>query len=115
MALWHERDISHSSVERVIAPDATIVLDFMLARLAGVVEGLEVRPEAMAQNLGAARRRGVLGAGAAGAGARAACGATRPIAWCSVTRSRATTSPAGSPAIPRSRAIIPADELAEPL
>ncbi len=51
MALWHERDISHSSVERVIAPDATIVLDFMLARLAGVVEELEVRPEAMARNL----------------------------------------------------------------
>jgi adenylosuccinate lyase len=51
MALWHERDISHSSVERVIGPDATIVLDFMLARLAGVLEGLEVRPEAMAANL----------------------------------------------------------------
>jgi adenylosuccinate lyase len=51
MALWHERDISHSSVERVIAPDATIALDFALARLAGVVEGLEVRAEAMAANL----------------------------------------------------------------
>ena len=51
MALWHERDISHSSVERVIAPDATIVLDFMFARLAGVVGGLDVRPEAMERNL----------------------------------------------------------------
>jgi adenylosuccinate lyase len=51
MALWHERDISHSSVERVIAPDATIALDFALHRLTGVVEGLEVRPEAMAANL----------------------------------------------------------------
>jgi adenylosuccinate lyase len=51
MALWHERDISHSSVERVIAPDATIALDFALARLAGVVEGLEVRPDVMAANL----------------------------------------------------------------
>jgi adenylosuccinate lyase len=51
MALWHERDISHSSVERVIGPDATTVLDFMLARLAGVVEGLEVRPDVMAANL----------------------------------------------------------------
>jgi len=51
MALWHERDISHSSVERVIAPDATIALDFALARLAGVVEGLEIRPDAMAANL----------------------------------------------------------------
>ncbi len=51
MALWHERDISHSSVERVIAPDATIATDFMLARLAGVIEGLEVHSEAMAANL----------------------------------------------------------------
>jgi adenylosuccinate lyase len=51
MALWHERDISHSSVERVIGPDATIALDFMLTRLAGVVEGLEVRTEVMQANL----------------------------------------------------------------
>ena len=51
VALWHERDISHSSVERVIGPDATIVLDFMLARLAGVVADLDVRPETMRQNL----------------------------------------------------------------
>jgi adenylosuccinate lyase len=51
MALWHERDISHSAVERVIAPDATIALDFTLARLARVVEELEVRPETMAANL----------------------------------------------------------------
>jgi adenylosuccinate lyase len=58
MALWHERDISHSSVERVIAPDATIALDFALARLAGVVEGLEVRADAMAANL--ARTQGAI-------------------------------------------------------
>jgi adenylosuccinate lyase len=51
MALWHERDISHSSVERVIAPDATIAVDFMLDRLAGVVAELEVRPDAMRANL----------------------------------------------------------------
>jgi len=51
MALWHERDISHSSVERVIGPDAMIVMDFMLARLAGVVAGLEVRPDVMRANL----------------------------------------------------------------
>jgi len=51
VALWHERDISHSSVERVFAPDATIALDFALARLAGVVEKLVVYPEAMARNL----------------------------------------------------------------
>ncbi len=51
VALWHERDISHSSVERVIAPDATIALDFALARLTEVVEGLVVYPEAMRANL----------------------------------------------------------------
>src|SRR4029079_18298625 len=51
LALWHERDISHSSVERVIGPDATIVADFMLDGMTGVVGGLEVRAEAMRQNL----------------------------------------------------------------
>ncbi len=51
VALWYERDISHSSVERVFAPDATIALDFALHRLAGVVEKLVVYPEAMARNL----------------------------------------------------------------
>ncbi|OPY09533.1 MAG: Adenylosuccinate lyase [Syntrophaceae bacterium PtaB.Bin038] len=51
IALWHERDISHSSVERVIAPDATILLDFMLNRFAGLVENLVVYPERMMENL----------------------------------------------------------------
>jgi adenylosuccinate lyase len=51
VALWHERDISHSSVERVIGPDATIALDFALARMAGVVEKLVVYPAAMQRNL----------------------------------------------------------------
>ncbi len=51
VALWHERDISHSSVERVIAPDATIALDFALARLAGMIEKLVVYPERMRANL----------------------------------------------------------------
>jgi adenylosuccinate lyase len=51
VALWHERDISHSSVERVIAPDATIALDFALSRLAGLVDRLVVYPEAMRANL----------------------------------------------------------------
>jgi len=51
VALWHERDISHSSVERVIAPDATIALDFALARLAGLVDRLVIYPERMRQNL----------------------------------------------------------------
>ncbi|MFA6411281.1 MAG: adenylosuccinate lyase [Syntrophales bacterium] len=49
--LWHERDISHSSVERVICPDATILLDFMLSRFTGMVEKLVVYPEKMLQNL----------------------------------------------------------------
>ena len=51
VALWHERDISHSSVERVMAPDATIALDFALARLASLVDKLLVYPERMKQNL----------------------------------------------------------------
>ncbi len=51
VTLWHERDISHSSVERVIAPDATIALDFALVRLAGMMQRLVVYPEHMAANL----------------------------------------------------------------
>jgi len=51
VALWHERDISHSSVERAIGPDTTITLDFALNRLAGVVEKLVVYPENMLKNL----------------------------------------------------------------
>jgi len=53
VALWHERDISHSSVERFIGPDATITLDFALARLTGVVEKLLVYPDRMQGNLDA--------------------------------------------------------------
>jgi adenylosuccinate lyase len=51
VALWHERDISHSSVERFICPDATITLDFALARLTSVIDKLVVYPERMAKNL----------------------------------------------------------------
>ena len=51
VALWHERDISHSSVERVIGPDATIALDFALSRLAGLIDRLVVYPERMKANL----------------------------------------------------------------
>jgi adenylosuccinate lyase len=51
VALWHERDISHSSVERVIAPDATILLDFMLSRFTNLIEKLVVYPERMLANL----------------------------------------------------------------
>ncbi|MET4698366.1 adenylosuccinate lyase [Constrictibacter sp. MBR-5] len=53
VALWHERDISHSSVERVIGPDATIALDFALNRLVGLVDKLVVYPEMMQRNLDA--------------------------------------------------------------
>jgi len=51
MPLWHERDISHSSVERIILPDATILLDYMLSRFTGVVEKLMVYPENMLENM----------------------------------------------------------------
>jgi adenylosuccinate lyase len=51
VTLWHERDISHSSVERAIAPDATVTLDFALARLAGMMAKLTVHPDRMAANL----------------------------------------------------------------
>jgi adenylosuccinate lyase len=52
VALWHERDISHSSVERVIGPDATTLLDFMLNRFTGLIDKLVVYPERMLANLG---------------------------------------------------------------
>ncbi len=51
MPLWHERDISHSSVERVIAPDSTILIDYMLHRLTGILRGLVVHADRMAENL----------------------------------------------------------------
>ena len=51
IALWHERDISHSSVERVIAPDSTILIDYMLHRLDRIMSGLVVHPDNMIKNL----------------------------------------------------------------
>ena len=51
VALWHERDISHSSVERIILPDATILLDYMLHRFSGVIENLVVYPDQMLKNM----------------------------------------------------------------
>ncbi len=51
IALWHERDISHSSVERVVLPDATILMDYMLARFTGIIKDLQVYPENMARNM----------------------------------------------------------------
>ncbi len=52
VALWHERDISHSSVERVIAPDSTMLVDFMLNRLNKIISGLDVFPDKMLENIG---------------------------------------------------------------
>src|SRR4029077_6598084 len=51
VALWHERDISHSSAERIVIPDSFLALDYMLDRFAWLVEGLVVRPERMRRNL----------------------------------------------------------------
>jgi adenylosuccinate lyase len=51
IALWHERDISHSSVERIVLPDATILLDYLLAQTARIVDGLRVYPDRMRENL----------------------------------------------------------------
>ena len=51
IALWHERDISHSSVERIILPDSTILLDYMLSRMGDIVEGMKVFPKRMLRNL----------------------------------------------------------------
>ena len=61
VALWHERDISHSSVERVILPDSFIALDHMLRRLTKIVAGMVVYPDRMMENLG--RSRGVVFSG----------------------------------------------------
>lgn len=58
VALWHERDISHSSSERIILPDATELLDYMLCRLRGILENLKVYPENMLENIG--RTRGII-------------------------------------------------------
>jgi adenylosuccinate lyase len=55
IALWHERDISHSSVERVILPDSTILADYMLDRLTGIIEGLHVYPDRMKRNMALSR------------------------------------------------------------
>jgi adenylosuccinate lyase len=55
VALWHERDISHSSVERVIIPDSTILLDYILNKMTGIIDKLAVKPEAMLKNLGLTR------------------------------------------------------------
>ena len=73
VALWHERDISHSSVERIILPDSTTLVDYMLARMANLVDTLVVYPERMKANLESYRRAGVQRTAAArpGGGRRA--------------------------------------------
>ena len=58
VALWHERDISHSATERIILPDATMLLDYMLNRFRGVLENLTVFPDVMIENI--YRTRGVI-------------------------------------------------------
>ncbi|NQT46471.1 MAG: adenylosuccinate lyase, partial [Candidatus Omnitrophica bacterium] len=58
VALWHERDISHSSVERVIVPDSTILLDYMLEKMVGVVDGLVVKTDNMMDNIN--KNRGII-------------------------------------------------------
>ena len=68
VALWHERDISHSSAERVIFADACLALDYMLALFTQIVKGMVVYPERMRENMDLTRRRRVLAARAAGAG-----------------------------------------------
>ena len=68
IALWHERDISHSSVERVILPDSFIALDHMLRRFTRIVTGMVVYPDRMRENLEPIARRRLFGDGAARAG-----------------------------------------------
>ena len=85
VALWHERDISHSSVERMIGPDATVTLDFALARLAGVIDKLVVYPENMLENLNRFGGLDPFAARAAGADAGRRVAARTPTAWCSAT------------------------------
>ena len=85
VALWHERDISHSSVERMIGPDATVTLDFALARLTGVIDKLVVYPERDAREPRPAGRADPLAARAPGADPERAFRARRPMRWSSGT------------------------------
>jgi adenylosuccinate lyase len=85
VALWHERDISHSSVERMIGPDTTVTLDFALHRLAGVIEKLVVYPDNMLANMNKFRglvhsQRVLLALTQAGVSRRT------PTGWSSATR-----------------------------
>ena len=86
VSLWHERDISHSSVERVIGPDATIALDFALARLTEIVKGLVIYSGAHARQSRPAWRAYPFAARPARADRGRACRARRPTCSCSATR-----------------------------
>jgi adenylosuccinate lyase len=91
VALWHERDISHSSVERVILPDSFIALDHMLRRFTRIVRGMVVYPDRMRENL--ERSRGVVFSGTVLLElARAASRASRPTNGCSATPCARSTS-----------------------
>ena len=91
IALWHERDISHSSVERVILPDTFIALDHMLRRFTRIVAGMVVYPERMLENLG--RSRGVVFSGSCcWSWPRTASRASRPTSGSSATRCGRSTS-----------------------
>ena len=67
VALWHERDISHSSAERIILPDSCMALDYILSLFTQIMQGLRVYPERMWENLESTRGRSILTAGAPGA------------------------------------------------
>ena len=88
VALWHERDISHSSVERVFAPDASLALDFALARLAGMMAKLVVHPERMAANIESLGGVSSIAARCCWRSRAPASCVRTPIASCSATRWR---------------------------
>ena len=86
VALWHERDISHSSVERIVLPDSSLMAYYVLRRMQRLLAGLQVFPDRMRANLDASLGLGVQPARAAGAWCRAGSVATRPTASCRTTR-----------------------------
>ena len=91
VALWHERDISHSSVERVILPDSFIALDHMLRRFTRIVSGMVVYPDRMLENLN--RSRGVVFSGQVLLElARRGISREQAYEWCSATRCARSTS-----------------------
>ena len=86
VALWHERDISHSSVERVILPDSSLLVHYMVGRLDRLLRGLHVNAARMRENLWSSHGLVFSQPVLAGAGRRRRARATTPIASCSATR-----------------------------